>query len=205
MDNRWNKVIYRIWAPIYDIFFNSGVFTAARKKVFQNIQLEPKQKILLIGIGTGADLPFIMGRDVEITGIDLSPDMLQKAKRKYGSPQISFLEMDAQELTFPQESFDLVIANLILSVVPDPDQCFREMIRVTRTGGRIVIFDKFVLPNQELTMTMKMLRPIIRMMGTDIGRQFENIIKPYSKSIVVAEDSPILFNGMYRAILLRKT
>ncbi len=177
---------------------------AARKKVFQNVQLEPEQKILLIGVGTGANLAFIMNKEAEITGIDLSSDMLQKAKKKYGSPQVTFLEMDAQELTFLQESFDLVIANLILSVVPDPDQCFREMLRVTRTGGRIVIFDKFVLPNQELTLSKKILRPIIRMMGTDIGRQFEHIVQPYSKSIVVAEDSPILFNGMYRSILLRK-
>ncbi len=198
-------MIYKIWAPMYDFIFNSGVFLAARKKVFQNIQVELQQKILFIGVGTGADLPYMADGDVEITGIDLSPDMLQKAKKKYDSPRITFMEMDAQDLTFPRESFDLVIANLILSVVPNPDQCLREMLRVTRTGGRIVIFDKFVPPDQDLSVINKILRPVVELMGTDIGRRFEQIVTPYLKTtIVIEENSPILFNGMYRKIVLRR-
>lgn len=159
LDNHWNKVIYKVWAPIYDLVFNEAVFSAARQRVFRNVHIEPKQQILFIGVGTGADLPFIMDKDVEITGIDLSREMLQIAQGKYHSPHITFMEMDAQELTFPSESFDMVVANLILSVVPDPNRCIQEMIRVTCAGGQILIFDKFVPSDRELSVIKKCCAP----------------------------------------------
>ncbi|WP_336766101.1 class I SAM-dependent methyltransferase [Paenibacillus sp. USHLN196] len=204
MNNSWNKVIYRFWAPFYDYLFNSGPFLKARKKIFENLDIKPRSKILFVGVGTGADLQFIMGKDISVTAIDLSSEMLDKARNKYDAPNFTFTEMDAQDLAFSQESFDMVIANLILSVVPDPDQCFQEMIRVTRTGGRIVIFDKFAPPSQELPAIKKFLRPVVAMMGTDIGRHFEQIVKPYENHIRVEEDESALFNGMYRKIILRK-
>lgn len=204
MNNHWNKIIYRVWAPIYDYFFNSGPFLKARKVIFENLKITAENQILLVGVGTGADLPFIHGEDISVTAIDLSPEMLNKAKNKYDSPSVAFMVMDAQDLKFPSGSFDIVIANLILSVVPDPEQCLRETIRVTRTGGQIVIFDKFVPPNQKLSIIKKIMRPVIGMMGTDIGRRFEQIVMPYAESVVIEENSPVLFDGMYRKIVLRK-
>lgn len=204
LDNRWNKKIYKMWAPVYDYIFNSGAFLVARKKVFEDIQVKSKQKVLFIGVGTGSDIPFLLGKDVEITGIDLSPDMLQKAQNKYDSLQITLIEMDAQDLKFPSNSYDLIIANLILSVVPDSQQCLREMIRVTCDGGRIVIFDKFTRENEGMSFIQKALRPVVGKMGTDIGRSFEQITEPLLSHIAVEEDVPVLFNGMYRKIVLRK-
>jgi len=204
MNNHWNKIIYRVWAPIYDYFFNTGPFLKARKVIFENLNITADSQILLVGVGTGADLPFINGKDISVTAIDLSPEMLDKAKNKYDSPSVTFMIMDAQDLKFPSGSFDFVIANLILSVVPDPDQCLREMIRVSRSGGQIVIFDKFVPQNQKLSIIKKILRPVIGMMGTDIGRRFEQIVMPYVESVVVEENSPVLFDGMYRKIVIRK-
>ncbi len=205
MNNQWNKMIYRFWAPFYDYFFNPGPFLKARKKVFENLDIKPKSKVLFVGVGTGADLQFIKNKDVCVTAIDLSSEMLDRAKNKYESPNFKFIEMDAQDLTFSRESFDMVIANLILSVVPDPDQCFQEMIRVTRTGGRIIIFDKFAPSSKDLPVFKKILRPVVAMMGTDIGRHFEQIIMPYVKQIRVEEDASALFNGMYRKIKVRKS
>ncbi len=204
MNNPWNKVIYRVWAPFYDYLFNSGPFLKARTKIFGNLDIKPKSKVLFVGVGTGADLQFIKDKDVSVTAIDLSPEMLGRAKNQYDSPNVTFMEMDAQNLTFSPESFDMVIANLILSVVPDPNQCFQEMIRVTRTGGRILIFDKFAPPSRELPVMKKILRPVVALMGTDIGRHFEQIIMPYEKQIRVEEDASALFNGMYRKIIVRK-
>lgn len=204
MNNYWNKVIYRLWAPFYDYLFNSGPFLKARKKLFASLDIKSKSKVLFVGVGTGADLRFIKGKDVSVTAIDLSPEMLDQANNKYDSPNFKFMEMDAQDLAFSSESFDMVIANLILSVVPDPNQCFQEMIRVTRAGGRIVIFDKFAPPSKDLSVFKKILRPVIAMMGTDIGRHFEEIILPYEKQIQVEEDASALFNGMYRKIIVRK-
>lgn len=204
MNNPWNKVIYRVWAPFYDYLFNSGPFLKARKKIFENLDIEPKSKILFVGVGTGADLQFIKDKDVSVTAIDLSTKMLGRAKNQYDSPNINFMEMDAQNLTLSPKSFDLVVANLILSVVPDPNRCFQEMIRVTRAGGHIIIFDKFAPPSQDLPIIKKILRPIVAMMGTDIGRHFEQIIMPYEKQIRVEEDASALFNGVYRKIMIQK-
>ncbi|MGG1253848.1 class I SAM-dependent methyltransferase [Brevibacillus agri] len=72
-----------------------------------------------------------MDKNISVSAIDLSSEMLDRARNKYDSPNFKFIEMDAQELTFSPESFDMVIANLILSVVPEPNRCFQEMIRVT--------------------------------------------------------------------------
>lgn len=159
MNNRWNKVIYRLWAPFYDSLFNSGPFLKARKKIFENLDIKPKSKVLFVGVGTGADLQFIMDKNISVSAIDLSSEMLDRARNKYDSPNFKFIEMDAQELTFSPESFDMVIANLILSVVPEPNRCFQEMIRVTRAGGRIIIFDKFAPPSQDLPVIKKSFVP----------------------------------------------
>lgn len=204
MNNTWNKLIYRFWAPFYDYLFNSGPFLRARKHIFEHLEIKTRSKVLFVGVGTGADLQFISDRDISVTAIDLSTEMLDKARTKYGTQNFMFNEMDAQSMTFSPETFDVIIANLILSVVPDPDQCMQEMIRVTRTGGCIVIFDKFAPQSQQMSTTKKLLRPFIAMMGTDIGRNFEEILQPYIGFVTMQENVPALFNGMYRQIILRK-
>ena len=72
-------------------------------------------------------------------------------------------------MVFDDHSFDYVVASLILSVVPDADKCFQEMTRVLKQEGRIIIFDKFVPKNKKLSLPKWFLRPIIRVLGTDIG------------------------------------
>lgn len=144
MNNKWNKIIYRILAPFYDSLFNSGVFLRARRKVSGELSLSEGQHILFVGVGTGADLDFFQQPGIEITTIDISASMLALAKNKV-NPQmkINFIEMDAQQLDFPEQTFDIVVANLILSVVPDANQCMGEIVKVTKEQGTIVIFDKF--------------------------------------------------------------
>ena len=181
-----------------------GLFSRPGKRFLRASTLSLTAKSFLWASGRAQTCGLLWEKMFLLTAIDLSPQMLDKAKSKYNSPNFTFMEMDAQALTFSPESFDMVIGNLILSVVPDPDQCFQEMIRVTRTGGRIIIFDKFAPSSHELSAVKKILRPVLAMMGTDIGRHFEQIIKPYESHIRVVEDVPALFNGMYRKILLHK-
>ncbi|MEC2076478.1 class I SAM-dependent methyltransferase [Metabacillus fastidiosus] len=204
MNNSWNKFIYKIGSPNYDKFFNSGSFLNARKQIFQAITFNNKQKILFVGVGTGADLELINHSDLDITAIDYSPDMLGKAKLKFENSKIKFLEMDAQNMDFENESFDYVVASLILSVVPDANKCFQEMIRVLRYEGKIIIFDKFAPKNKKPSLIKVLLRPIISVLGTDIGRNFEEMLPKNNNSIKVEEDIPIMMNGMYRKILLTK-
>lgn len=143
MNNRWNRIIYKIWSPFYDRFFNSGSFLKARQQVFSDIAFSQGQKILFVGVGTGADLELINRQTPDITAIDYSPDMLDQARRKFSDTAIRFIEMDAQHLEFGDDEFDFVVASLILSVVPAPDRCFGEMVRVLKPGGTLLIFDKF--------------------------------------------------------------
>ncbi|MED5016776.1 class I SAM-dependent methyltransferase [Paenibacillus chibensis] len=204
MNNSWNKVIYKIGSPIYDKFFNSGIFLSARKQILQSIPFSGEQKILFVGVGTGADLELINYSDLDITAIDYSPDMLGKAKTKFKNSTIKFLEMDAQDMVFEDELFDYVVASLILSVVPDANKCFQEISRVLKHEGKIIIFDKFAPNNQKLSLPKVILRPIISALGTDIGRRFEEIIPKNNKSLKVVEDSPVMMNGMYRKIIIAK-
>ena len=204
MNNSWNKVIYKIGSPIYDKFFNSGIFLNARKRIFQLIPFNREQKILFVGVGTGADLELINYSDLDITAIDYSPDMLGKAKTKFKDSTIKFLEMDAQHMVFEDESFDYVVASLILSVVPDANKCFQEIARVLKQEGKIIIFDKFAPKNKKLSLPKVLLRPIISVLGTDIDRSFEEIITKNNKSLKVEEDSQVMMNGMYRKIIIAK-
>ncbi|MGN7358113.1 class I SAM-dependent methyltransferase [Paenibacillus sp. SAF-054] len=204
MNNSWNKVIYKIGSPIYDKFFNSGIFLSARKQVLQSIPFSGEQKILFVGVGTGADLELINYSDLDITAIDYSPDMLGKAKTKFKNSTIKFLEMDAQDMAFEDELFDYVVASLILSVVPNANKCFQEISRVLKHEGKIIIFDKFAPKNKKLSLPKVILRPIISALGTDIGRSFEEIVPKNNKSLKVEEDSPVMMNGMYRKIIIAK-
>lgn len=204
MNNSWNKFIYKIGSPIYDKFFNTGNFLNARKQIFQSIPFDSKQKILFVGVGTGADLELINYSDLDITAIDYSPDMLGKAKTKFKGSRIKFLEMDAQNMIFEDETFDYVVASLILSVVPDANKCFQEISRVLKHEGKVIIFDKFATKNKKLTLPKLLLRPIISALGTDIGRSFEELIQKNNKHLKIEEDTPIMMNGMYRKIIIAK-
>src|SRR5690625_1326194 len=127
MNQRWKRVIYKVWSPVYDKLFNSGKFLTSRMKVFEQESFTIDQKILFVGVGTGADLELIVGKEqLDITAIDYSEAMLNKAREKFKETTIQFLQMDAQHMSFPNHQFDVIVSSLVLSVVPNPQQCFRE-------------------------------------------------------------------------------
>ncbi|MFC7785247.1 class I SAM-dependent methyltransferase [Rossellomorea sp. GCM10028870] len=113
------------------------------KRFFEEVQFNEYQKILFVGVGTGADLELINHKVLNITAVDYSNEMLEKARKKFPDSSIQFLKMDAQNMSFEDHPFDVVIGSLVLSVVPDADQCLKEMIRVLKQDGEIIIFDKF--------------------------------------------------------------
>lgn len=191
-----------MWSPIYDHFFNSGVFLKARKEVFNNAPFQKGQRVLFVGVGTGADLALINHDELNITAIDYSPDMLNQAKNKYNHSFIEFIEMDAEKLSFENETFDVVIASLILSVVPDADRCFSEMKRVLKPNGQILIFDKF--SNEKASIGKRLLRPIVRILGTDIGLNFRELFDRHHHGLRIVVDRSVMMNGMYRKIILTK-
>ncbi|AJE53575.1 MULTISPECIES: class I SAM-dependent methyltransferase [Paenibacillus] len=204
MNNKWNKAVYKIWSPIYDKFFNSGSFLNSRKIIFQEKSFNSEQKILFVGVGTGADLELINHYGLDITAIDYSPEMLNKAKEKFINTSIKFLVMDAQQMNFMDEQFDIVVGSLILSVVPNANKCFDEMVRVLKKDGEIIIFDKFSPKGKKPSLFKKTIRPVIKVLGTDIGLNFEELFETQKTKLRIKEDAPIMFNGMYRKIVITK-
>lgn len=135
------KTAYRRYAAVYDAVFGP-VLQPGRKAVMQALGLRPGDRVLEVGVGTGLSLP-LYPRDVKITGIDLSREMLEKARRRVERrhlPNIeALLEMDAENMTFPDASFDKIVAMYVLPVVENPQKLLHELHRVCRADGDIFI------------------------------------------------------------------
>jgi phosphatidylethanolamine/phosphatidyl-N-methylethanolamine N-methyltransferase len=202
MDNNRNLTTYRIWAPVYD-FVMRPVYGRARRLAVGLLNLQAGEKLFIPGVGTGLDLPLIP-TGVQVTGIDLTHSMLEKARLKARGSLVTLAVMNAQELEFESDSFDALILNLILSVVPDGAAAFKEAWRVLRPGGRAVIFDKFLPESGKLTPLRNLLGSLIRIIGTDPNRRLSDIIHGVH-GISVEREEPSLLNGQYRIVLLRKT
>lgn len=202
MTNRWNQFIYRLWAPIYDSTVNR-VFLPGRKRALQLLNLQRGEKVVLLGVGTGADLPWLP-EGVEATGIDLSPAMLAQARFKLPACRaaVELIQGDAQALLMAENSFDAAILNLILSVVPDGRACLHSTVRALKPGGRMVVFDKFQPDDEHLSLVRKGLNLFSTLLGTDITRRFSNMHAGCPCTVIHTE--PSLLGGMYRVILLQK-
>lgn len=203
MTNLWNRIIYRLWAPIYDATVNR-IFARGRRRALEVLALRPGERVVLPGVGTGADLPFLP-EGVLATGIDLSPAMLAKARRKlHRCPaKVHLIEGDAQSLIVPAESFDAVILNLILSVIPNGNACLKASLASLKPGGRLVVFDKFLHEGTDPSPFRKLMNVFSTILGTDINRRMGDLMKDCPCQVVV--DEPSIAGGMYRVILLKKT
>ena len=135
---------YRRWAPIYDITFGRMVEAGRRHAV--EIINRRKGSVLEVGVGTGLSLPRY-GRHLQITGIDISPDMLNKARARADEHNLGHVlalqEMDAGRLEYSDEEFDTVVAMYVMTVVPDPEQVMRELERVCAPGGEVILVNHF--------------------------------------------------------------
>lgn len=161
------KRAYRRDAPIYDLVFGA-IFHPGRKTAVEHLHCKPGDRILEVGVGTGLSLG-MYPNDVKVVGIDLSQHMLDRAKVKAAEenyPQVeALLQMDAQQMSFPDNSFDKVVAMYVASVVPDPKQMMKEIQRVVKPGGTIIFLNHFKNRNPVIRNIETMLQPLGKYLG----------------------------------------
>ncbi|GAB6155939.1 class I SAM-dependent methyltransferase [Desulfosporosinus burensis] len=166
---------YNRTSKFYDIM-DRMIKSDLRKKILK----QAKGKVLEVGVGTGKNLEYYPPT-CDITGIDLSPGMLERAKERAQKLKItvSLLEMDAQNLQFPEESFDTVVATCVFCSVPDPIKGLEEIKRVCKPRGKVLLLEHVRSDNPILGKIMDLLDPLtVRMIGPHINRRtVENIIK----------------------------
>lgn len=139
------RAAYRRYAKVYDAVFG-GVFYPGRKRTLRRVNCEGGKRVLELGIGTGLSLPSYR-RDQRVVGIDASGDMLSLARRRVSRralPHVEgLLEMDARSLAFADDSFDVVVAMYVMSVVPEPRRVMHEISRVCKPDGEVYIINHF--------------------------------------------------------------
>lgn len=122
---------YTVWAPAYDLIANAAGFDAARRLSIERLRLSPGNRVLIVGAGTGLDLPHLPSH-VDATAVDVTPAMLKRLEQRAAGARRSVVTrvMDARQLAFPDSSFDAVLMHLILAVMPEPERGLREAARV---------------------------------------------------------------------------
>ena len=200
--NRWNRIRYTIYTPIYDLLVGK-IFTNSRRRSIELLNIQPGEKVLLVGAGTGLDFQFLP-KNAEIWAGDIAPSMVAKMQQRANQLQLNAtIElMDGQNLPFPEATFDKVILHLIIAVIPEPVKCLIETERILKPNGEAVIFDKFLKHGQELSGFRSFLNKLTSFLFSDITRVIEELILPTNFKITT--DIPANFNGNFRIVKVRK-
>lgn len=157
---------YACWAPVYDFVFGA-VFEGARREAIVAAE-RIGGRILEAGVGTGISLPYY-ARASRVVGVDLSMPMLRKAHarvRKLGLCNVEGLAvMDAEHMAFSAESFDVLVAQLVVTTVPDPEAVLDEFVRVVKPGGEIVLVSRVGADKGLRRVFEQWFTPITRLLG----------------------------------------
>jgi phosphatidylethanolamine/phosphatidyl-N-methylethanolamine N-methyltransferase len=161
VENHFVERVYEKLASVYDLIFGPTLHPG-RLVARDRMEIRPGSHILEVGVGTGINAS-LYPRNCHITGIDLSSSMLDKARERVareGLRNVRLMEMDAAKTTFADDTFDIVYAPYLISVVPDPVQVACEMRRVCKPGGKIVILNHFRSANPVLSRVERAISPL---------------------------------------------
>jgi len=153
--------VYEKLASSYDLFFGPTLHPG-RLVARDRMGITPGSHILEVGVGTGINTS-LYPKNCQITGIDLSSSMLDKARERVARERlrhVRLLEMDAAKTTFADDTFDIVYAPYLISVVPDPVRVAREMRRICKPGGKIIILNHFRSANPVLSRVERAISPL---------------------------------------------
>ena len=182
---------YARWAGVYDLVFG-GVSAPGRRRAVLAANALPGRTVLEVGVGTGLALPYY-APDKRVTGIDLSPEMLARARDRVRSLKLAnvdrLLELDAENTGFADGSFDLAVGMFVASVVPDARRLLGELKRVVRPGGHVLFVNHFVAERGVRRPFERALAPASRALGWHpdfaIGDLFGSLDRPHVQSRAV--------------------
>jgi phosphatidylethanolamine/phosphatidyl-N-methylethanolamine N-methyltransferase len=165
-DREMVEQAYDRWAPIYDLVFG-GVFSKGRDAAIQATN-KIGGRVLEVGVGTGISLP-LYSPNLRIFGTDISEAMLNKARKRVAEQRLKNVEglavMDAEKLEFEDDSFDVVMAQYVVTAVPNPEAALDEFARVLRPGGELIILTRVSADDGIRRIIEQGLQPIVRRLG----------------------------------------
>lgn len=196
------KVAYRRWAGVYDTVFG-GVSGFGRRRAVEAVNALSGTDVLEVGVGTGLALPHYR-KDKQITGIDLSGDMLARARERVQREHLTnvkaLLEMDAEETSFDDNSFDIAVAMFVASVVPHPRKLLRELKRVVKPGGHILFVNHFLAPGGVRGAVERGMARASRSLGWHPDFAMESLLPP--EDLVRARQQPVPPAGLFTLVTL---
>lgn len=167
---------YARYAPVYDHTFG-WLLSYRGRSLAAKVANQSAGAILEVGVGTGISLPYYR-RDHRVYGIDISPHMLDLARRRVSRKKLHHVHsleiMDARRMAFENDSFDTVVAAYVMSVVPNPEHVIREIERVCRPGGNVIIVNHFAAEK-----------------SGGFRRRFESLLSPLSNRLGWRPDMPV--------------
>ena len=185
-------------APIYDLMeapIERFSFHRWRQRLWSQVR---GQRILEVGVGTGKNMPFYPP-GAQVTAVDLSEKMLALAQERARrlDLEVGLLPVDVQHLDFPDDSFDVAVATFVFCSVPDPVLGLKELARVVKPGGQIILLEHVRARHPILGRIMDWLNPlVVRIMGANINRRtVENVRKA---SLPLREVEDLLSGGIVK-------
>ncbi|PYM44762.1 MAG: SAM-dependent methyltransferase [Candidatus Rokuibacteriota bacterium] len=178
LEKRQVKRAYKFYAPAYDFVFD-WIFHPGREQAMRLLDIKRNDHVLEVGIGTGLNLP-LYPTHCHITGIDLSEEMLEKAQDKIielGLNSVTLKVMDATVMDFGDSEFDSAVATYTISAVPDPVGVLREMRRVVKPGGSIVLLNHFRSDRRVVGRLEDLVSPVCTRLGWKSNLPFEPLLK----------------------------
>jgi phosphatidylethanolamine/phosphatidyl-N-methylethanolamine N-methyltransferase len=195
LEKRQVERAYELYAPVYDFIFD-WIFAPGRAAAVRQLHLEANDSVLEVGVGTGLNLP-LYPPTCRLTGIDLSQEMLDKAIERceqLAMPNVTLKVMDATSLDFGDNEFDKAVATYTISAVPDPVAVLREMRRVVKPDGVLVILNHFRSERRLTGWAEDLVAPVCTRLGWKSNLALTPLLTEVGLSAPVIA-SVNLFNG----------